>query len=90
MTDDKPSAEGALRLRGRLSGDSVEGGGTFLVQADGQRFELVVPAGVELPDLPTGAPVVVSGRPAPEMASFRQQGRMFVVTGIELDGGFSA
>lgn len=85
MPDDEPMIVGERRLRGRLSGDSIEGGGIFLVQPDGRRFELVVPAGVVIPETPAGAAVVVIGRLAPEMASFRQQGRMFVVTAVEPD-----
>lgn len=85
MPDDKTTVTGGFQLRGRLSGDSIEGGGLFLLQPDGKRFELVVPAEVVIPDAPADAAVVVSGRLAPEMASFRQQGRMFVVTAIDLD-----
>ncbi len=75
----------AMWVSGRLTGDSIEGGGIFLVQADGGRFELIVPAGVTMPDLPAGAPVVVSGRFGAEVASFRQQGRIFRVEAIRLD-----
>lgn len=85
MTENESTSPDRIRLRGRLSGDSIEGGGTFLVQPDGRRFELVVPAGTTVPEVSGGAPVVVSGRLAPELASFRQQGRMFVVTSIEPD-----
>ncbi len=90
MLDDEATTEGEIRMRGRLTGDSVEGGGTFLLQPDGRRFELVFPAGVDVPDAPADALVLVTGRLAPEMASFRQQGRMFVVTCIELDEGRSS
>ena len=84
MPDDELAAM-HVRLRGRLSGDSIDGGGTFLLQPDGERMELIVPAGVVMPDAAIPAPVVVSGRLAPEVASFRQQGRMFLVSTIELD-----
>ena len=81
---------GELELRGLLTGDSVEGGGTFLLQPGGKRYELLVNGAVAIPDAGAGAPVVVFGRLAPEIASFRQQGTLFQVTRIELDSNPSA
>ena len=86
----EPELIGERKLRGLLTGDSIEGGGTFLVQPGGKRFELLVPDGVVIPDAAADTPVLVVGRLAPETASFRQQGTLFQVARIEIDKNPSA